>query len=104
MKAKPILSSQNTNQTSVIVGYEIYCPGCKKNHFLRVNPSFIKKGSKFVFNGDTENPTFTPDLLVWSKSDGSDRCHSNITNGQIIFFSDCTHSLKSQAVNLIDVI
>lgn len=91
----------------------IKCPGCNDLHLL---------DKRWTFNEDFANPTFTPSLLIttgkyvtsnykelipeedwefWEES--SIRCHSFITNGKIQFLSDCTHSLKDQTVDLLDI-
>ncbi|MEO6304605.1 MAG: DUF6527 family protein [Bacteroidia bacterium] len=77
----------------------IYCPGCKTHHcfttkHLTFNPWF--------FNGDLENPTFTPSMLVNGDYPES-RCHSFVTNGKIQFLSDCFHELKNQTVDLPEI-
>lgn len=106
--------------------YLIFCPGCKCGHGLRVGqPS----GPNWSFNGDLENPSFHPSLLIKGvelpKRDpithdlprGADGkfllgpdgrilgckdtvCHSFITNGHIQFLSDCTHELRGKTVPL----
>lgn len=98
------------------------CPGCKLYHSLNVsggNPSW-------GFNGDVENPTFSPSVLaktghyashhkagdscwcVYNAEHPEDFtegfecsiCHSFVTDGRIQFLSDCTHALAGQTVDL----
>lgn len=65
------------------------CPGCKFLH------SF---DARWKFNNNFKKPTFTPSLLVQY---GKNKvCHSFITDGNIQFLSDCTHSLKDKTVAL----
>lgn len=103
----------------------IFCPGCKRRHYLAVEPSSGR--SCWKFNGDLENPTFSPSLLdrtghyvtgqpqppnckycEYEKRD-PDRsfkcgtCHSFIRNGMIEFLSDSTHELAGKTVSLPDV-
>ncbi|WP_437178628.1 DUF6527 family protein [Labrys neptuniae] len=72
-------------------------------------------GPRWGFNGNHEKPTFTPSIRVsWNEpSDipeefddtSKDRqlvCHSFVTDGQIQFLGDCTHSLAGQTVPLPD--
>lgn len=51
------------------------------------------------FNGDVNNPTFSPSLLVF-KDLPEQRCHSFVTDGKIQFLSDCFHDLAGQTVEL----
>ena len=74
------------------------CPGCKHEHTVNVE----QDGSipPWGFNGDLENPTFTPSVLCYWINDNSYRCHSFVTTGFIQFLGDCTHELKNQTVEL----
>jgi len=73
--------------------YMIYCPGCKRYHAF---------DSRWNFNGNFEKPTFTPSMLVF-QSRPERRCHSFITDGKIIFLSDCYHELAGKTVVLEDI-
>ena len=85
----------------------IECPGCKHPHVLATTiPQ--SNGAKWSFNKDMDKPTFSPSLLVWSDGIPSEgipatRCHSFIRDGKIQFLGDCTHELKNQTVDLLDV-
>jgi hypothetical protein len=69
------------------------------------------------FNGDLENPTFTPSFRqsgfkrqwkdgVWTGEWERDAaghtipftCHYIVTNGMIAYQGDCTHSMKDQTI------
>jgi hypothetical protein len=81
------------------------CPGCEEMHAVQVAPS---KHSKTVWgwNGSLDKPTFTPSLLVqWTHGPEKikHRCHSFIKDGQIQFLNDCTHKLKGQTVDLLEI-
>lgn len=63
------------------------------------------------WNGDTENPTVSPSILVTypANPDAIEefkewrlerRCHSFIRNGKFEFCSDCSHSLAGQTVEI----
>lgn len=91
--------------------YGFYCPGCDHEHIYFVNSPHWKKDSVgWSFNGDINNPTFTPSLLnTWGKNadpkwqepeDAADhsppkgwsgQCHLFVTNGVINYCGDCTH-------------
>ena len=71
-------------------GWLIECPGCNMGHLF---------DSRWGFNGNTEEPTFTPSML--SKTPDGGICHSFVTKGNIKFLNDCTHKLKGQTVALL---
>jgi hypothetical protein len=94
----------------------IYCPGCKDKHFLNTDS---QRSPCWGFDGNMENPTFTPSLLIttgkyvnpdykknvpeedWEWFEKSSvRCHTFIKAGVIQFLGDCTHDLKNQTVQL----
>lgn len=100
-----------------------YCPGCKNLHSIPVS---INGGSGWAWNGNLVKPTITPSILVrgghytdrhqpgdpcWCTfnqehpedpvSFTCQRCHSFVTDGQIIFLDDCSHELKGQTVSLL---
>lgn len=101
----------------------ICCPGCQEQHHLRVIPKVDGNNVQqpcWGFNGNLENPTFSPSLLVrtgkyvspaWGESEpdkdfverSSKICHSFINSGMIQFLGDCTHPLVGQTVPLLDV-
>ena len=92
-------------------GYVHWCPGCEESHILP---------DGWMFNGDLENPTFTPSF----KHDGQARrifvdgnwtgewlrdangnvvpyvCHYILTAGILNYCGDCTHGLAGQSVPL----
>ena len=93
------------------------CPGCNSGHTVKVAGSHA-----WGWNGDANNPTFTPSVLAtglqtvndenacWTGEwvlDSSGKgvpfvCHSFVTDGRIQFLSDCTHELAGQTVDLPD--
>ena len=102
------------DESDNIVGWHIYCPGCQHDHVVP---------STWSFNGDYNNPSFTPSLKItsghyiaghkgdcWCTYNASRpnepvdficyQCHSVITNGQITFCPDCSHSLAGQTITL----
>lgn len=108
--------------------YLFKCPGCGDWHSIPTNKEdLLFSPHKWSFNGDENNPTFSPSLLVRSGhfapqyvgdscwctynkdlvSKGEKPCdescyicHSFIRNGKIEFLSDCTHKLAGQTVEL----
>ncbi|MRG87016.1 DUF6527 family protein [Salinibacillus xinjiangensis] len=90
--------------------YLFYCEGCENCHGIN---------DSWSFNGDYDNPTFSPSVLVRGTrpiTDGEyDRlisgekiepekfvCHSFIRNGEIQYLNDCTHKLAGKTVDLLD--
>lgn len=81
--------------------YHFYCPACKHEHTYSV----FEDNSGWQFNGDLQNPTFTPSLKNTDfNKDGKEifRCHLYITNGNIEFCGDCTHELSGQTIELTE--
>ena len=97
------------------------CPGCNEAHRIRI---VANSHPAWTWNGDSENPTFTPSILVTSghyvpyrpteacwctynlehPEDPApfkcERCHSFVINGNIQFLTDCTHKLAGQTVRI----
>lgn len=106
-------------------GIMFFCPGCKEPHQVRIGAG---PGPRWGYNGDPENPTFTPSILVRGvRLDMSDDdleavldeynlpedrkrvladkrintvCHTFVTAGRVQFLSDCTHSLAGTTVDM----
>lgn len=70
-----------------------WCPGCKHGHGIIYG---TKDG--WTWNGDLENPTISPSVLVYD--DSGTLCHSFVTNGRIQFLDDCKHQLANKTVEL----
>lgn len=87
-----------------------YCEGCGGCHGVN---------ETWEFNGDLENPTFHPSILVRGTVPITDeeaerilkgekvepkllRCHSFVTDGRMEYLSDCTHALAGTTVKLKD--
>ncbi len=77
-----------------------WCPGCKDLHSIAVGEP-NEKGSKWSWNGDYDNLTVRPSILVTAGS--SRRCHSFITEGVWEFQLDCNHKLAGQKVPMVDL-
>lgn len=93
---------------STKTGFIHYCPACDEaHHYVTDGPT------KWSFNGNVDRPSFTPSMKIsWGhfadpnykteqgEEDLSGVCHYVLTDGQIAFCSDCTHSLAGQTVAL----
>lgn len=91
-------------------GIMFWCPGCKSGHMIRHGQG---NGPRWTWNGSHDKPTFSPSVLArWTEpsddpaefddesKDVKKICHTFITDGQIQFLSDCTHSLAGQTVEM----
>ena len=90
----------DTNGNFIKGSYYMHCPGCGFGHQIR-SKEFEGKGPKWDFNGDMDNPTFSPSLRVQGGSSNR-MCHSFIRNGHWQFLSDCTHHLAGKTVPMVD--
>lgn len=77
-----------------------HCPGCDSPHTVKVAGPHA-----WTWNGDPDRPTLKPSVL--SNGNGGNparpRCHSFVTDGQIKFLADCSHSMAGQTVDLPEV-
>lgn len=109
MKLKPVVQYID----GPVVGYNIYCPGCKRVHSISTKRGYLK--SHWLFNGNEQAPSFTPSILVqyscpegfssnhpaprdWTGPMVNHVCHSFIKDGMFQFLGDCTHELRGQTV------
>lgn len=76
-----------------------HCPGCECGHTIPVTGV-----RRWQWNGSLEKPSLIPSILVnrGSANPTTPVCHSYVTNGQIQFLHDCTHSLAGKTVELPD--
>lgn len=80
--------------------YVFHCAGCGYSHPFEIE---TPKGDGWRWNGSLEKPTFQPSLLVYGGGLAhTPRCHSFVTNGEIQYLSDSTHSLSGMTVELPD--
>lgn len=90
------------------------CPGCKMAHMIHIGPG---EGPRWTWNGNAEQPTFSPSVLVRGVQRLTDEqtdfvmgggkiepvpliCHSFVVNGQMNFLADSTHELAGQVVDI----
>jgi hypothetical protein len=82
----------------------IACPGCEEEHQIWVkHPN--ANGALWEFNKDYVNPTFSPSLHIEGTRARTEKfvCHSQITEGVVVFFNDSTHWLKGDSCELLTV-
>ena len=84
------------------------CPACGTDHFISIGPK-SHFDARWTFNGDYDNPTINPSILVTCNiPEGVKvipnvrRCHSFVRDGKIQFLGDCTHDLAGKTVELPD--
>ena len=80
----------------------IHFPGPSNVIFLPVvqgNTTRDETGC-WTWNGSTESPTIKPSIRTRG---GDFLCHSWVSDGKVQFLGDCTHDLKNQTVDLLDV-
>jgi Family of unknown function (DUF6527) len=105
MKAQPLKQMPD--------GSQVYCepagathiwimtPGPFRNRFIPIILKGTREGTGcWTWNGDTDKPTLRPSLLTW---DDNNRCHTWITDGQVIFLGDCSHEYAGQTLDLLDM-
>jgi hypothetical protein len=87
--------------------WTFYCPGCKAEHAIH---------PRYVVTGENEDrPTVTPSLSIswkqWQFTEKSTMrglyqglCHVTITDGQLKYSSGCTHNLRGQTVDMVEIV
>jgi hypothetical protein len=74
-----------------------WCCGCESYHAYQVKPVY-ETDKVWSFNGDEDNPTFSPSLVV--ELPGK-RCHLFVRDGKIEYLADCSHHLAGKTVELL---
>ena len=72
-----------------------FCPGCQQTHTLPICP--YENG--LAFSGTPDKPSLMPAVLI---TDGTNLCHSLITDGKIRYLSDSNHRLSGKEIKLPD--
>lgn len=80
-------------------GLLFYCPGCRYDHFVTIEPGTENNRPIWTWNGDMEKPTFSPSLGV-NMQMSEMRCHSFIRDGKIEYLSDSFHELRGKTVDM----
>lgn len=85
-----------------------WCPGCEEVHGYRIN---APDHPTWTFDGNWENPTILPSMLIRTNHDGVKRfpnnemrtvCHYFIKAGKIEFCGDSPHALAGKTVDIPD--
>jgi hypothetical protein len=82
-----------------------WCPACEEAH---------QYGPRWTFNGNVDTPSFSPSMkITWGryadpnhKAESPDEnriCHYFLTDGELRFCGDCTHSMGGRTVPLPDL-
>lgn len=80
-----------------VEGYTFICKPCNSEHVF-----YTKTGNpqtEWEFNGNMDVPTFTPSL---KNSRPGYCCHLNLTDGILMYHSDCTHAAVGVSTLLSD--
>lgn len=76
------------------------CPACGMLHQI---PYEGNKGINWKYDGNREQPTFSPSIRVtWTDGNTGkqNNCHFFIRSGQIEFCGDCTHEMSGKKISL----
>lgn len=99
-----------------------WCDGCRCLHTVQYGDG---GGPRWTWNGDANNPTFSPSVLVrsghyadhagmtaadcWICNNPEEShfkctiCHTFVRDGRVEYLNDCTHHLAGQTVDLPDL-
>ena len=80
-----------------------YCPACEIAHEVPVDAS---QPTSWAFNGDYENPTLSPSLLLRGYNEKREHdfvCHSFIEKGKWRFLDDYSHEMAGMVVDMQDI-
>lgn len=121
MKAKPLkqvaAGEWHSCKPSEATHLRLTMPGPSMHIMLPVMIKGRREGTDcWTWNGDVEKPTLRPSVLTRGTTlpkegeDPADKtnwkpfvCHSWVTDGKAQFLDDCSHELRSQTVDLLDV-
>lgn len=87
-------------------GCWVWCPGCDKAHMFVIadEDGHIPEGGCWEWDGDLEQPTFSPSYLTWrTTADGEERCHAFVRAGHWEFLADSTHHFAGQTVPMVSL-
>ena len=73
--------------------YMFYCPACMENH------TFDVRENEWTFDGNWENPSFSPSLNLIPHGG---RCHLFVKNGIIEYCGDCRHHFSGQNIPMVE--
>lgn len=78
----------------------------------RITLPVIQRGTRegtgcWTWNGDTEKPTLRPSVLTEGITRIGEkvkfRCHTWVTDGKAQFLDDCSHDLRGQTIDMLEV-
>src|SRR5579859_4304696 len=87
------------------IGYCFFCPACGHGHKFCTEDAHEESGPIWTLTGMPDRPTVRASVRVeYGGVDGwaPKICHSLITDGNIWFYPDSTHSLANATVSLPD--
>lgn len=104
MKAQPMIlggKGYEPCQPAEATHLKLNFPGPQGTLIIPVMIGGTREGTQnWTWNGDVEKPTVKPSV----KTHGCDYlCHSWVNDGQAKFLDDCTHELRGQTVEMLDV-
>jgi len=75
-----------------------WCPGCRCCHGVDIRTD--GKRPSWTWNGDKNNPTIAPSVLVFNVIKGKRRtvCHLFVREGQIQYLTDCQHKYNGKTI------
>jgi len=78
------------------LGWSFHCPACGFLHWV---------DERWTFNGSVDAPSFQPSVKVTKTPFESPEqtCHFYVTNGVIIYQTDCTHDFRGKQLVLPEV-
>jgi hypothetical protein len=88
-----------------------WCPACEELHDFAVEQPFTN-GARWTVSGlGFEAPTLSPSMNITvgpfpvgsEKPGAMEVCHYFLTNGKLLYLTDCTHRLAGQTVELPDI-
>jgi hypothetical protein len=83
--------------------YCFYCPACNETHYIALSDNDCGFPI-WRWNGDFEKPTIEPSVKVeYHGADKDTVCHSFIRDGRIQYLSDCSHELRGQTIDMVDI-
>lgn len=76
-------------------------PGPIMTHILPVMIGGTRQGTpNWTWNGNIDLPTLKPSI---KSTNGKDITHCWLNDGKVIFLEDCSHELKGQTLDLLDI-
>ena len=107
MKCIPLKLDESYIQCNPDEATHIYLnlPGPLTNRIIPVIIKGKREGTRcWSWNGETESVTIKPSVRTSGEDEnGKHVCHSFINDGKVIFLDDCSHELKGQTLDLLDV-